>query len=91
MMHSKASSGRSRTERDPSVSSTFSTLEDKEILLKDILVMLMLLLMSPETGKKERSFQNQGDNNLVSDIHCGRGLRERDLRKIKKGKQVMKK
>ena len=41
--------------------------------------------------KKETSFQNQGDNNLISVAHGGSGFKVRDFKKKMKGKQVMKK
>lgn len=41
--------------------------------------------------KKETSFQNQRDNNLISVAHVGSRFEVKEFKKTMKGKQVMKK
>lgn len=93
-MHSKASSGKSKTDIS-ATSSTFSTLQVTLFLFRDILYGIWkrkplekMWFVNSEMVRKDNSFQKKGDSNLISVAHGGSGLRGRDFKKMRKGTQV---
>ena len=95
-MQSKANSGKSNTDMSR-LSSTFSTLEVRLFLTRDIPMGIWhrkpiqnRFLNSLEIVLIENSWENKRGNSHISDAHDGRGLRRRDFKNKKKEMQVMK-